>query len=407
MTTDWLAFWDSPHSIYVNARHKDVHYRLIAKEIAPLVPGPQARVLDYGCGEALHADLVAAAAGELFLCEAAPGVREGLVDRFAGQRNIHVLAPHEAARLQEHSLDLIVLHSVVQYLTVGGASAFVCIVSPAAQAGGMLVVSDVIPPNVPAVTDAFALLRFGAGNGFFFAAAWGLLRTLLSNYWKLRSKLGLTRYANAAMIEKLDCRRLQRRACAGEFRPQPGAQSVLRAAAVSAVGRISGRRNPPSRGPEGETAEYASLFRRQHVARVPNKKAARGDLAGGLVKVGCALSGSDFTCLAASADRSPPGSPCRCGRRSSTGSASEPHRSPCPQPEARGRRARRAGRRLRRGRVRSPAIDRRGGGFLGAQVGEHHHAVLRVALGQAGAGPGGRHGRGRVCGDRLGISPPT
>jgi SAM-dependent methyltransferase len=204
MTTDWLAFWDSPHSIYVNARHKDVHYRLIAKDIAPLVPGPQARVLDYGCGEALHAALVAAAAGELFLCEAAPGVREGLVDRFAGQRNIHVLAPHEAARLAEHSLDLIVLHSVVQYLTVSGASALFALFHRLLKPGGMLVVSDVIPPNVPAVTDALALLRFGAGNGFFFAAAWGLVRTLLSNYWKLRSKLGLTRYANAAMIEKLD-----------------------------------------------------------------------------------------------------------------------------------------------------------------------------------------------------------
>ena len=204
MTTDWLAFWDSPHSIYVNARHKDVHYGLIAKDIAALVPGPQARVLDYGCGEALHADLVAAAAGELFLCEAAPGVREGLVDRFAGQRNIHVLAPHEAARLAEHSLDLIVLHSVVQYLTVGGASGLFALFHRLLKPGGMLVVSDIIPPNVPAVTDAFALLRFGADNGFFFAAAWGLIRTLLSNYWKLRSKLGLTRYANAAMIEKLD-----------------------------------------------------------------------------------------------------------------------------------------------------------------------------------------------------------
>src|ERR1700679_3521371 len=101
---NWLAFWDSPHSIYVNVRHKDVHYRVIAQAIAALAPGPQARVLDYGCGEALHADIVAAAARELFLCEAAPGVRERLTDRFAGQRNIHVLAPHEAARLEEHSL---------------------------------------------------------------------------------------------------------------------------------------------------------------------------------------------------------------------------------------------------------------------------------------------------------------
>ena len=203
MTTDWLAFWDSPHSIYVSARHKDVHYRLIAKEIAALVPGPDARVLDYGCGEALHADLVAAAAGELFLCEAAPGVREGLAQRFADKQKIRVLAPHEVARLPEHSLDLIVLHSVVQYLTVIGASALFALFHRLLKPGGVLVVSDVIPPETPAATDAVALLRFGYGNGFFFAALWGLLRTLLSNYWRLRSRLGLTRYARTAMIEKL------------------------------------------------------------------------------------------------------------------------------------------------------------------------------------------------------------
>jgi SAM-dependent methyltransferase len=203
MTTDWLAFWDSPHLIYVNARHKDVHYLLIAKEIAALVPCPQARVLDYGCGEALHADTVAAAAGELFLCEAAPGVRDGLVDRFAGQRNIHVLAPHEAARLAEQSLDLVVLHSVVQYLTAAGAGGLFAVFHRLLKKGGMLVVSDIIPPNTSAVNDAFALLRFGAHNGFFFAAAAGLIRTFLSSYWRLRSRLGLTRYSAAAMIEKL------------------------------------------------------------------------------------------------------------------------------------------------------------------------------------------------------------
>ncbi len=55
---DWIAFWDSEHSIYVNARHRDVHYRLIAEHIREHVP-PGATVLDYGCGEALHADIVA------------------------------------------------------------------------------------------------------------------------------------------------------------------------------------------------------------------------------------------------------------------------------------------------------------------------------------------------------------
>jgi SAM-dependent methyltransferase len=204
MITDWLAFWDSPHSIYVSARHRDVHYRLIAKDVAALVPGPQARVLDYGSGEALHADVVAAAAGELLLCEAAPGVREGLQQRFADKPKIRVIAPHEMAGLPEHSLDLIVMHSVAQYLTATGTGALFALFHRLLKSGGLLVVGDVIPPEVPAATDAAALLRFGRNNGFFFAAAWGLGRTLLSNYWRLRSRLGLTRYPKTAMIEKLN-----------------------------------------------------------------------------------------------------------------------------------------------------------------------------------------------------------
>lgn len=204
ITGDWLAFWDGPHFIYVNARHKDVHYRLIAKAIAALVPGPAARVLDYGSGEALHADIVAEAAGELILCEGAPGVRTGLETRFAGNPKIQVAAPHEMARLPEHSLDLIILHSVVQYLTPVGADALLALFHRALKPDGLLVVSDVIQPQTAAATDAWTLLRFAYANGFFLAALWGLIRTLLSEYWRLRAQLGLTRYSNTAMIEKLN-----------------------------------------------------------------------------------------------------------------------------------------------------------------------------------------------------------
>lgn len=200
----WLAFWDRPHCIYVSARHKDVHYRLIAKEIAALVSAAVARVLDYGCGEALHADLVADVATELVLCEAAPSVRASLEKRFGGNAKIRVLAPHEVMQLDEHSLDLIVMHSVTQYLTTSGNSALFTLFHRLLRPEGLLVVSDVIPPDVPAATDAWALLRFGHANGFFFAALGGLVRTMLSDYWRLRSRLGLTRYAKAAMIEKLN-----------------------------------------------------------------------------------------------------------------------------------------------------------------------------------------------------------
>ena len=36
---DWASFWDRPHSIYVNARHFDVHYRDIAEGIIAQLPG--------------------------------------------------------------------------------------------------------------------------------------------------------------------------------------------------------------------------------------------------------------------------------------------------------------------------------------------------------------------------------
>jgi hypothetical protein len=47
------------------------------------------------------------------------------------------------------------------------------------------------------------LLRFGAANGFFIGAVVGLVRTVLSDYWRLRTRYGLTRYGETAMTEKL------------------------------------------------------------------------------------------------------------------------------------------------------------------------------------------------------------
>ena len=94
---DWVAFWDSQHSLYVSARHRDVHYRTIAEDIAAYIPSSSAVVLDYGCGEALHADRIAAAARKLILVEAASNVRAGLAARFKDHPTIEVLSPPRGA----------------------------------------------------------------------------------------------------------------------------------------------------------------------------------------------------------------------------------------------------------------------------------------------------------------------
>jgi SAM-dependent methyltransferase len=199
---DWIAFWDSEHSIYVNARHRDVHYRTIAHEVKAHVP-PGASVLDYGCGDALSADVVAASARALILCEAAPSVRGALAERFAGNPKIEVRSPEQVVALPAGSLDVVVMHSVAQYLTPPELEALLVMFRRLLTDQGILIIGDILPPDVSAVTDAIALVRFAAAHGFLGAALFGLGRTALSNYWRLRTRLGLTRYSEAAMIGKL------------------------------------------------------------------------------------------------------------------------------------------------------------------------------------------------------------
>jgi SAM-dependent methyltransferase len=198
---DWISFWDSKHSIYVNRRHRDLHCYAVARGIRAHVR-PSARVLDYGCGEALHADHIAAWARRLTLCEAAPALRAELARRFA-HTSIEVRSPEEIAALPADSFDVIVLHSVAQYLTPQELDALVVTFHRLLGRNGLLVLGDIIPPHVSAASDAVALMRFAAMHGFFGAAIVGLARTLVSDYWRLRSRLGLTRYSDEAIILKL------------------------------------------------------------------------------------------------------------------------------------------------------------------------------------------------------------
>ena len=199
---EWIAFWDSEHSIYVNARHRDIHYRTVASHVSKHVP-PGVEVLDYGCGEALHARLIAPPARRLVLCEAAPKVRAALALRFEGHDAIEVRSPEEIAAFEAGTLDVVVMHSVAQYLTPKEADVLLALFHRLLRPDGLLILGDIVPTHVSAARDAVALLRFAATNGFFGAAVVGLARTVASDYWRLRSRLGLTRYGERAMIEKL------------------------------------------------------------------------------------------------------------------------------------------------------------------------------------------------------------
>jgi SAM-dependent methyltransferase len=201
--SDWRSFWDSAHSIYVNARHQDVHYREIADQIAAFVPGEGARVLDYGCGEAVHADRVAAVAAQVLLCDSAPSVRAAIAARFATEPRIQALAPEEVEQLPDSSLELIVANSMTQYLAPPELDRVLALWRRLLAPAGTLIVGDVIPPDASALTDVVALLRYAAANGFILNALWGLVRTAVSPYSRLRSRIGVTRYTQDAFLQKL------------------------------------------------------------------------------------------------------------------------------------------------------------------------------------------------------------
>lgn len=200
---DWREYWNRDTPIYVSERHKVLHYRLVANDIASLVPSPDATVLDHGCGEALSADRVASRCARLYLCDAAPLVRERLRERFRSEPRIVVIAPEEIDTVSDGSVDLVVVNSLLQYLSLEELRRLLATWRAKLKPEGRLVLADVIPPDSSPIADARALLAFAWQGGFLARALVGLVRTALSDYRRIRDELGLAQYGEAEMLELL------------------------------------------------------------------------------------------------------------------------------------------------------------------------------------------------------------
>jgi ubiquinone/menaquinone biosynthesis C-methylase UbiE len=196
----WCEFWNRDNSIYVNARHRALHYDGIAKGIAALVEDPGWTVLDHGSGEAASADLVARRCAKLYLYDAAPNVQGRQRLQFSRNDKIVVLDQFSLEELADASLDLVVANSLIQYLARDEFQGLLDFWYRKLKPGAKLVVADVIPEGASATDDIRALLGFGLRGGFFFAACMGLVSTFFSDYRKLRTELGLTRYTESDML---------------------------------------------------------------------------------------------------------------------------------------------------------------------------------------------------------------
>ena len=200
---DWIDYYDSTHTIYASKLHRDLHFAGLARDIISYIPSPDAVVLDYSCGEALSAAKVAEACGMLILAEPAPGVRGRLIARFAPNTKIRVRALEELRNMPEGSIDLVVMNSVAQYMKPEELDVAFAVIRRLLRPNGRLVLGDILRPEVGMPRDVLALLMFASKHGFLRDALVGLVKTALSDYRELRTKVGLQRYSENDMLTKL------------------------------------------------------------------------------------------------------------------------------------------------------------------------------------------------------------
>src|ERR1700694_5949444 len=150
---DWIDYYDSTHTIYASRRHRDLHFQVVASDIIGYISSPDAVVLDYSCGEALSAARVAKACGKLYLAEPAPGVRGRLIARFAPNTRIRVRSLDDLRKMDEKSIDLVVMNSVAQYMTPNELDAAFAAIRRLLKPGGRLVLGDILHPEVGMTRD--------------------------------------------------------------------------------------------------------------------------------------------------------------------------------------------------------------------------------------------------------------
>jgi SAM-dependent methyltransferase len=113
------------------------------------------------------------------------------------------MTPEQAAAMPAGTFDLIVMHSVAQYLTEAELDRLLGVFHRLVKPDGLVIIGDIVSPQLAAPAAAIALLQFGLANGFFWAAVGGLIRILVSDYFRLKKTHGLSHYTQAAMLERL------------------------------------------------------------------------------------------------------------------------------------------------------------------------------------------------------------
>jgi predicted TPR repeat methyltransferase len=198
----WLSYWNAPNKIYVSERHKRLHYDVVFAGIAPHLPNGGV-VLDWGCGDALAADRIAERCSMVFLYDAAESVRARLRRRYDSHARIQILEKYRLDELAGDSIDLIMVNSVIQYLSEEQLNEALVLFNHLVKSSGTFLLGDVINPGSGNSRHVTTFLRFAWQNGFFLSAIGGLAQTFISPYRNLQREVGFATFTREQILGKL------------------------------------------------------------------------------------------------------------------------------------------------------------------------------------------------------------
>jgi len=221
----WIDYWNRPNGIFVSELHKRAHYEHIFANVRPFLPrGAGSAVLDWGCGEAAAAERMAAVCERVYLFDPAEIIRTRLAERHKNNPAIRVLDNDALRRLSAGCLDLILINSVVQYVSRAELTAALSDLRRLLKPAGRLLIGDVIVPGTKLWQHVTVFLNFAYRNGFAVPAMVGLVRNFLpSSYSSLQRSHGIAKYSERDFLALLrDC------GFAGERLPRNIAVSPVR-----------------------------------------------------------------------------------------------------------------------------------------------------------------------------------
>jgi SAM-dependent methyltransferase len=188
---EWESYWEGLNDKQQLFREQSDEYFRNLDTTFQL--DPRARVLDFGCGFGHVAELLAPRVGELFLWDASANMRRRARLNIAAHQNIRFLDLSDPKSLpDELQFELILVNSVVQYMTFETFSAWLLRWRNMLAPRGRIVISDLIPPDYPAIWDIVDLLRFSARRGFLVRALWQAFSEIC-RYWGVRRVQPLSR----------------------------------------------------------------------------------------------------------------------------------------------------------------------------------------------------------------------